>query len=184
MADEDLEKQIKSLAEKMDGLEESMSKVAGPYAQLVDYIERFQKISSSYFKMLGLYQRYGAISPDLLIPGVKDSISRDIVKVLFERDGQNISQITEKPEGYEGHVLEKDSPRTAQGAGGEGRRAVQRVSEIDGILAHGSLCGQVVRAARTGSRKEKRRAASPETGRHVAGRWSLMLTFLMYWHHA
>ena len=96
MADEDLEKQIKSLAEKMDGLEESMSKVAGPYAQLVDYIERFQKISSSYFKMLGLYQRYGAISPDLLIPGVKDSISRDIVKVLFERDGQNISQITEK----------------------------------------------------------------------------------------
>jgi len=46
--------------------------------------------------MLGLYQRYGAISPDLLIPGVKDSISRDIVKVLFERDGQNISQITEK----------------------------------------------------------------------------------------
>jgi DNA-binding transcriptional ArsR family regulator len=96
MADEDLEKQIKSLAEKMDGLEESMSKVAGPYAQLVDYIERFQKISSSYFKMLGLYQRYGAISPDLLIPGVKDSISRDIVKVLFERDGQNISQITDK----------------------------------------------------------------------------------------
>jgi hypothetical protein len=96
MADEDLEKQIKSLAEKMDGLEESMSKVAVPYAQLVDYIERFQKISSSYFKMLGLYQRYGAISPDLLIPGVKDSISRDIVKVLFERDGQNISQITDK----------------------------------------------------------------------------------------
>jgi hypothetical protein len=96
MADEDLEKQIKSLAEKMDGLEQSMSKVAVPYAQLVDYIERFQKISSSYFKMLGLYQRYGAISPDLLIPGVKDSISRDIVKVLFERDGQNISQITDK----------------------------------------------------------------------------------------
>ncbi|MFY9606413.1 MAG: transcriptional regulator [Thermoplasmata archaeon] len=96
MADEDLEKQIRSLAEKMEGLEESMSKVTEPYAQLMDYIERFQKISSSYFRMLGLYQRYGAISPDLLIPGVKDSISRDIVKVLFERDGQNISQITDK----------------------------------------------------------------------------------------
>jgi hypothetical protein len=93
---EDLQGQIKSLAEKMDNVEESLSKVAGPYAQLVDYIERFQKISSSYFKMLGLYQRYGAISPDLLIPGVKDPISRDIVKVLFERDGQNISQITDK----------------------------------------------------------------------------------------
>jgi DNA-binding transcriptional ArsR family regulator len=73
-----------------------MSKVAAPYSQLLEYVERFQKISNSYFKMLGLYQRYGAISPDLLIPGVKDSISRDIVKVLFERDGQNISQIAEK----------------------------------------------------------------------------------------
>ena len=96
MADEDLEKQIKSLSEKMESVEETMSKVSQPYSQLLEYIERFQKISSSYFKMLGLYQRYGAISPDLLIPGVKDSISRDIVKVLFERDGQNISQITDK----------------------------------------------------------------------------------------
>lgn len=96
MPEEDLGKQIKALSEKMEGVEESLSKVAGPYSQLLEYIERFQKISSSYFKMLGLYQRYGAISPDLLIPGIKDSISRDIVRVLFERDGQNISQITEK----------------------------------------------------------------------------------------
>jgi len=93
---DDLQEQIKALAEKMENVEESVSKVAQPYSQLLDYIERFQKISSSYFKMLGLYQRYGAISPDVLIPGVKDSISRDIVKVLFERDGQNISQITDK----------------------------------------------------------------------------------------
>ncbi len=96
VADEDIQAQIKALAQKMEGVEESMSKVAGPYSQLVDYLERFQKISNSYFRMLGLYQRYGAISPDLLIPGVKDSISRDIVQILFERDGQNISQITEK----------------------------------------------------------------------------------------
>jgi len=93
---EDLQEQIKALSEKMESVEESVGKVAQPYSQLLEYIERFQKISSSYFKMLGLYQRYGAISPDLLIPGVKDPISRDIVKVLFERDGQNISQITDK----------------------------------------------------------------------------------------
>lgn len=96
MADEELQEQIKDLAKKMESVEEAMDRVAGPYSQMLEYIERFQKISGSYFKMLGLYQRYGAISPDLLIPGVKDSISRDIVKVLFERDGQNISQITEK----------------------------------------------------------------------------------------
>lgn len=84
------------MSTKMESLEEALSKVAAPYSQLLEYVERFQKISSSYFRMLGLYQRFGAISPDLLIPGVKDPISRDIVKVLFERDGQNISQITDR----------------------------------------------------------------------------------------
>lgn len=94
--DEQLQEQIRALSAKMEDVEDALSRVSQPYSQLLEYIERFQKISSSYFKMLGLYQRYGAISPDLLIPGVKDPISRDIVKVLFERDGQNISQITEK----------------------------------------------------------------------------------------
>ncbi|MGB2582414.1 MAG: BlaI/MecI/CopY family transcriptional regulator [Thermoplasmata archaeon] len=96
MADEDLEKQIKSLSDKMESLEESMRMVATPYSQLLEYIERFQKISSSYFRLIDLYQRYGEISPDLLVPGVKDSISREIVKILFDRDGQNISQITQR----------------------------------------------------------------------------------------
>ena len=102
MADEELQDQIRELAKKMENVEEAVDKVAGPYSQLLEYIERFQRISGSYFRMLGLYQRYGAISPDLLIPGVKDSISRDIVKVLFERDGQNISQITENLKGMRG----------------------------------------------------------------------------------
>ena len=96
MADEDLEDQIKSLSDKMESLEESMRMVATPYSQLLEYIERFQKISSSYFRLIDLYQRYGEISPDLLVPGVKDSISREIVKILFDRDGQNISQITQR----------------------------------------------------------------------------------------
>ncbi len=96
MADEDLEEQIRSLSDKMESLEESMRMVATPYSQLLDYIERFQKISSSYFRLIDLYQRYGEISPDLLVPGVKDSISREIVKILFDRDGQNISQITQR----------------------------------------------------------------------------------------
>ncbi|MEM0343757.1 MAG: helix-turn-helix transcriptional regulator [Thermoplasmata archaeon] len=93
---DELQEQVRELSAKMESLEEALSRVAAPYSQLLEYIERFQKISSSYFRMLGLYQRFGAISPDLLIPGVKDPISRDIVKVLFERDGQNISQITER----------------------------------------------------------------------------------------
>jgi len=96
MPEEDVKDQIRSLAEKMDSLEESVRMVSGPYSQLLEYLERFQKISSSYFRLIDLYQKYGEISPDLLMPGVKDHISREIVKILFERDGQNITQITDK----------------------------------------------------------------------------------------
>ena len=93
---EDIQKQIKSLSEKMESLEESMRKVTTPYSQLLEYIERFHKISSSYFRLIDLYQKYGEISPDLLMPEVKDPISKEIVRILFERDGQNISQITDR----------------------------------------------------------------------------------------
>jgi len=96
MVEEDIQEQIKSLSEKMGSLEESMRMVVTPYSQLLEYLEKFQKISSSYFRLIDLYQRYGEISPDLLMPGVKDAISREIVKILFERDGQNISQITDR----------------------------------------------------------------------------------------
>lgn len=94
--EEDIKEQIRSLSDKMENLEESMQKVVAPYSQLLEYLERFQKISSSYFRLIGLYERYGEISPDLLIPGIKDPISREIVKILFEKNGQNISQITDR----------------------------------------------------------------------------------------
>ena len=120
MTGEDLGRQIKELSKKMESVEDALSRVSEPYSQLLDYIQRFQKISGSYFKMLGLYQRHGAISPDLLIPGVKDSISRDIVKVLFERDGQNISQITEKLKDLRGSSSRRIVRERLKGLEGKG----------------------------------------------------------------
>ena len=96
MAEDDLREQIRALSEKMEGVESSLRTIAEPYAQLMEYLERFQGISSSYLRLLDLYQRYGEISPDLLVPDVKDAISREIVKILFEKDGQNISRITDR----------------------------------------------------------------------------------------
>ena len=96
MAEEDLREQIKALSDKMEGVESSLKVIAEPYSQLMEYLERFQSISSSYFRLLDLYERYGEISPDLLVPDVKDTISREIVKILFEKDGLNISQVTER----------------------------------------------------------------------------------------
>jgi hypothetical protein len=75
MADDDLEKQIKSLSDKMEGLEESMRMVATPYSQLREYIERFQKISSSYFRLIEPPPRIprslgrGGIGASNILPG-------------------------------------------------------------------------------------------------------------------
>lgn len=79
----------------MEQLEKAMDRLLEPYSQLVGYMDRLQEISRSYFRLLDLLQRYGSLSPDMAIPEVKDPLSREIVNVLFEKGGRNISQITE-----------------------------------------------------------------------------------------
>ncbi|MCJ2519831.1 MAG: winged helix-turn-helix domain-containing protein [Candidatus Thermoplasmatota archaeon] len=91
---EDEEKvDLEALASRMGQLEQAMDRLSQPYAQLVGYLDRLQEISRSYFRLLDLLQRYGSLSPEMAIPEIKDPISRDIVRVLFEKGGRNISQI-------------------------------------------------------------------------------------------
>ena len=93
--DPEVKKQLHELNEKMDELQEVLAKVAAPYAEIADYLERFQQIVGNYFRLMDLYQRHGAISPELVVPGLRDSISRDIVRILFESGPKNVSQIAE-----------------------------------------------------------------------------------------
>src|SRR5437660_11975121 len=65
----------------------------------MSYVERLQDFSRGYFRLLDLYAKYGKVSPDLVIPGLKDDISRHIVVALFDRPDRNISQITEAVKG-------------------------------------------------------------------------------------
>jgi len=73
--DPEVKKQLHELNEKMDELQEVLAKVAAPYAEIADYLERFQQIVGNYFRLMDLYQRHGAISPELVVPGLRDSIS-------------------------------------------------------------------------------------------------------------
>ncbi len=86
---------IEELASRMGQLEKAMDRLSAPYTQLVGYLDRLQEISRSYFRLLDLLQRYGSLSPEMAIPEIKDPISKEIVKALFEKGGRNISQITE-----------------------------------------------------------------------------------------
>jgi len=102
MVQDDLQKEIRELRSQIDALRTALTDVTRPYAELMRYVDRLQDASRGYFRILGLYTKYGTVSPDLVIPGLKDDISRHIVVALFDRPDRNISQITEAVKGKRG----------------------------------------------------------------------------------
>jgi DNA-binding HxlR family transcriptional regulator len=94
--EEDQGKKIEELTQKVEDLEEALREVARPYAELVEQLSRFQETVQKYFRLMDLYQRYGSISIETVLPEVKDPISKDIVRVLLDKPGSNISEITEE----------------------------------------------------------------------------------------
>lgn len=88
--------QIEDLSKRIGQLEEALRDVTRPYGELSDHISRFQDIVGRYFRLLNLYQKHGSISIDVILPEVKDSISKEIMRILLDKPGLNISQITEE----------------------------------------------------------------------------------------
>ena len=99
---DDLRKELRDLRDQIEALRSALSDVARPYTELMGYVERLQDFSRGYFRILDLYAKHGKVSPDLVIPGLKDDISRHIVVALFDRPDRNISQITEAVKGKRG----------------------------------------------------------------------------------
>ena len=102
MTQDDLRKEIRELRAQIEALRTALSDVTRPYTELMAYVNRLQDASRGYFRILGLYAEHGKVSPDLVIPGLRDDISRHIVVALFDRPDRNISQITEAVKGKRG----------------------------------------------------------------------------------
>ncbi|HYM38827.1 MAG TPA: hypothetical protein VEY12_01605 [Thermoplasmata archaeon] len=102
MANDDLQKDVKELRKQVEALREALAKVAEPYRELAGYMEQLQGITRGYFRLLDLYAKHGAVSPDVVVPGLKDDISKAILTALFEKGDRNISQITESVKGKRG----------------------------------------------------------------------------------
>jgi predicted transcriptional regulator len=96
VGEEDQAKRIEELTRKVEELEEAVRQVARPYSELAEQLDRFQGTVRSYFRLLDLYQKHGAISIEVILPEVKDPISKDIMRLLTERPGLNISEITDE----------------------------------------------------------------------------------------
>lgn len=94
--EEDQGKKIDELTHKVEDLESALREVARPYAELAAQLSQFQETVQKYFRLMDLYQKFGSVSIDTILPEVKDPISKDIVKLLLDKPNLNISEITDQ----------------------------------------------------------------------------------------
>ena len=96
MAEEEQGKRIEELTQRIEELEETIRQVAQPYSELVRQLSLFQETVQKYFRLMDLYQKHGVVSIDTILPQLKDPISKDIMRILLDKPGLNISEITEE----------------------------------------------------------------------------------------
>jgi hypothetical protein len=85
----------KELAEEVKKLNKRISELEKMLSVLTKPLQNVGKTTQNYLRITSLLLDHGGLTPDLILPEIKDDISREIVRVLLERKDQNISQITE-----------------------------------------------------------------------------------------
>ena len=83
-----LEQEVKELNKRISELEKMLSVMIEP-------LRKVSRTTQNYMRITGLLLDHGGLTPDMILPEIKDTISREIVRVLLDRTDQNISQITE-----------------------------------------------------------------------------------------
>ena len=94
-SDKDIEDSNSNLQVQIAELRESLDRVAKPYEELSQKINMLGDYAQRYLKLLGILASNGALSPALAVPDVKDSIAKDIITILAEKNPLNLSQITD-----------------------------------------------------------------------------------------
>ena len=84
----DLVKEVQELNKRISELEKMLSVLIKP-------VQNASKITQNYMKITRIILDHGGLTPDMIMPEVKDPISKEIVRVLLDKSEQNISQITE-----------------------------------------------------------------------------------------
>jgi DNA-binding transcriptional ArsR family regulator/uncharacterized coiled-coil protein SlyX len=93
---EALQEDIQELSTRVAELEEVLSEATRPIGDLWSQLEAMKSMAGNYFRLLELYQRDGKISPEAVLPELKDPISIEIVRVLFDQGDLNVSELTER----------------------------------------------------------------------------------------
>ena len=86
--EEELKKEIREMGNKIKELEEIIHRLQAPMEQMREFAEK-------YIRMIDSFIRLGLSPQENIFYGIKDDISREIIRALLHRNGMNISQITE-----------------------------------------------------------------------------------------
>lgn len=115
--EKDLADEVKELTKRINDLEKMLSVLLKPLSDV-------QKTTQSYMKLAGLLLDHGGLTPEVILPEIKDPISKDIVRVLLERPEQNISQITDLVKSKRGTASRRIIREKLSGL--EAKRIIQR----------------------------------------------------------
>ena len=95
---------VMELQRQVKAVQEAITRVGGPVLEAVDQASRMRDLAGGYLRLVELYQRFGSISPEAILPELKDPIAVDVVKLLFEQGGLNVTQLTERLRGRRGRA--------------------------------------------------------------------------------
>jgi DNA-binding transcriptional ArsR family regulator len=93
---EELHEEIRELSEKVSELEEALRAATRPLGDLRSQLEGMNHIAGNYFRLMELYHKKGSISPEAVLPELRDPIAIEVVKALFEESGLNVSEIADR----------------------------------------------------------------------------------------
>ena len=91
-----MDKDEKDVTSEIKELNKRISELESMLASLLKPLTDARKTTERYLRLAGLLLDHGGLTPDAILPNLKDPISKDIVRVLLERPEQNISQITDQ----------------------------------------------------------------------------------------
>ena len=85
----DLSKEVNELNKRISELEKMLSTIIQPIRQVTS-------ITQNYLRIVNILIEKGGLPPEVILTDVKDSISKEIIRTLMEKNEQNISEITER----------------------------------------------------------------------------------------
>jgi DNA-binding transcriptional ArsR family regulator len=91
-----LREEIRNLSERVAELEGALKRATQPIGDLMGQLDSMRSMAGNYFRLLELYHRKGTISPEAVLPELKDPIAVEIIKVLFDQGDLNVSEIADR----------------------------------------------------------------------------------------